>query len=111
LTTDRVSCDPGRALKTGFVLGPQPSPFDDWNKFDMPGLRGISMTAPYFHNNTAGTLEEVVDHYVAFFTQVIVTPRPPTVPLPAILTTDGVHTDRPVTLEERAALLAYLRKL
>jgi cytochrome c peroxidase len=111
LTTERVSSDPGRALMTGFVAGVNPSPFDDWNKFDMPGLRGISKTAPYFHNNTADTLEDVVEHYIAFFTQVIVTPRPPTVPLPAILTTDGVNTDRPVKPAERAALLAYLRKL
>ena len=30
----------------------------------MPGLRGIRKTAPYFHNNSAATLEEVVDHYI-----------------------------------------------
>ena len=40
----RTSSDPGRALLTGFVGGPAPQ--DDWNKFDMPGLRGISQTAP-----------------------------------------------------------------
>jgi len=28
---------------------------------------GISKTAPYFHNNSAATLEEVLDHYDAFF--------------------------------------------
>ena len=32
---------------TGFVGGPAPR--DDWEKFDVPGLRGISRTAPYFH--------------------------------------------------------------
>jgi len=42
-------------------------PTDDWNKLDVPGLRGISKTAPYFHNNSAATLEEVVDHYTAHF--------------------------------------------
>ena len=43
----RTSSDPGRALLTGFVGGPAPR--DDWEKFDVPGLRGISKTAPYFH--------------------------------------------------------------
>ena len=43
---------------------------DDWEKFDMPGLRAISRTAPYFHNNSAATLEEVVDHYIEFFKRV-----------------------------------------
>ena len=61
----RTSSDPGRALLTGFVGGPAPR--DDWEKFDVPGLRGISKTAPYFINNSAATLEEMVDHYVALF--------------------------------------------
>ena len=106
--TRRISSDPGRALLTGFVGGPAPQ--DDWNKFDVPGLRGISKTAPYFHNNSAATLEEVVDHYTEFFKRVRV--NVPGNPIPPILTTDGVNVDRPLTSEaERAALLAYLRKL
>lgn len=103
----RTSSDPGRALLTGFVGGAPPT--DDWNKFDIPALRGISKTAPYFHNNSAGTLEEVVDHYVEFFKRVKVNAAPGVVP--PITSTDGVHFDRPPTPEERAALLAYLRKL
>jgi len=103
----RTSSDPGRALLTGFVGGPAPQ--DDWNKFDTPGLRGISATAPYFHNNSAATLEEVVDHYIEFFKRVQVNAAPGVVP--PIASTDGVHFDRRPTLEERDALLAYLRKL
>jgi len=104
----RTSSDPGRALLTGFVGGPAAQ--DDWNKFDVNGLRGIGNTAPYFHNNSAATLEEVVDHYIEFFKRVRV--NVPGNPIPAILTTDGVHVDRPLTsAEERTALLAYLRKL
>jgi cytochrome c peroxidase len=104
----RTSSDPGRALLTGFVGGPAPQ--DDWNKFDVPGLRGISKTAPYFHNNSAATLEEVVDHYNEFFKRVQVNVPGP--PIPPIVTTDGVHVDRPLTsAAEREALLAYLRKL
>jgi cytochrome c peroxidase len=103
----RTSSDPGRALLTGFVGGAPPT--DDWNKFDVPGLRGIRNTAPYFHNNSAATLEEVVDHYIEFFKRVRVT-APPTL-VPPVASTDGVHFDRQPTPEERSALLAYLRRL
>ena len=103
----RTSSDPGRALLTGFVGGLPAT--DDWNKFDIPGLRGISKTAPYFHNNSAATLEEVVDHYIEFFKRVRVNAPPGVVP--PIATTDGVHFDRQPAPEEREALLAYLRKL
>jgi cytochrome c peroxidase len=47
--------DPGRAVITG-------SPYD-FEAFDMPTLRGIGKTAPYWHNNISQTLEEVVDLY------------------------------------------------
>jgi cytochrome c peroxidase len=103
----RTSSDPGRALLTGFVGGPAPQ--DDWNKLDVPPLRGISRTAPYFHNNSAATLEEVFDHYVEFFKRVVVN-APPAGPIPPIVTTDGIHIDRPPTVEERAALIAYLKR-
>jgi cytochrome c peroxidase len=104
----RTSSDPGRALLTGFA-GVAPAAQDDWNKFDVPGLRGLRNTAPYFHNNSADTLEEVVDHYVEFFKRVQVVAPPGTVP--PVASTDGVHFDRIPLPEERAALLAYLRKL
>ena len=107
-TTRRVSSDPGRALLTGFVGGPAPT--DDWNKLDVPQLRGIANTAPYFHNNSASTLEDVIDHYMAFFTQLRVNTAPGAPPPPPT-TTDGVHFDRAPLPEERDALLAYLRKL
>jgi cytochrome c peroxidase len=107
-TVRRTSSDPGRALLTGFVGGPAAT--DDWNKFDVPALRGIGRTAPYFHNNSAATLEDVVDHYIAFFKLVEVNFPPPAAP-PPIATTDGVHFDRRPLPEERAALLAYLRRL
>jgi hypothetical protein len=82
---------------------------DDWNKLDVPGLRGISGTAPYFHNNSAASLEDVVDHYIEFFKRVQVNAAPGVVP--PIASTDGVHFDRRPIPEERPALLAYLRKL
>lgn len=108
ITTFRTSDDPGRALLTGFVGGPPPR--DDWNKFDVPQLRGISGTAPYFHNNSARSLEDVVDHYMQFFKRLQALTAPGAVPPPPT-TTDGRHFDRQPLPEERAALLAYLRVL
>ena len=106
----RTSSDPGRALLTGFVGGVGPR--DDWEKFDVPGLRGISRTAPYFHNNSAATLEEMLDHYDVLFKRAEVNFVPgPTAVVPPIATTDGRNFDRRPLPEERAALLAYLRKL
>ena len=104
----RTTADPGRALLSGFVGGA--GALDDWEKFDVPGLRGISRTAPYFHNNSAATLEEVVDHYIEFFKRSQANFVPGGV-VPPISTTDGVHFDRRPTPEEREPLLAYLRKL
>ena len=103
----RTSSDPGRALLTGFVGGAPPT--DDWEKLDIPALRGIRNTAPYFHNNSAATLEAVVDHYIEFFKRVQANAAPGVVP--PLASTDGVHFDRQPAPEERAALLAYLRKL
>jgi cytochrome c peroxidase len=103
----RTSSDPGRALLTGFVGGAAPS--DDWNKLDNSGLRGIAKTAPYFHNNSADTLEQVVEHYIAFFKRAQVNAPPGVVP--PIATTDGVHFDRQPLPEETAALVAYLKTL
>jgi cytochrome c peroxidase len=103
----RTSSDPGRALLTGFVGG---SPLlDDWNKLDVPGLHGVSQTAPYFHDNSAATLEDVVDHYIEFFKFAAATAPPGVVP--PVVSTDGVHFDRSPKPEERPALVAYLRKL
>jgi cytochrome c peroxidase len=38
-----------------------------FNRFDIPQLRGINQTAPYFHDHRARTLEDVVIHYQSFF--------------------------------------------
>jgi Cytochrome c peroxidase len=107
-TIRRTSSDPGRALLTGFA-GVGPPAADDWNKLDVTGLRGLRRTAPYFHNNSAATLEEVVDHYIEFYKRVQAIAPPGVVP--PVASTDGVHFDRIPLPEERAALLAYLRKL
>lgn len=97
-----TTSDPGRLLLTG-----QPA---DIERMDITQLRGISKTAPYFHNNSAATLEAVLDHYVAFFASVARLNPPPN--LPGILSSNGLIVDRGfVRADERAGLLAYLRKL
>jgi cytochrome c peroxidase len=75
-----TTSDPGRLLLTG-----QPA---DLNIMDVTQLRGIGRTAPYFHNNSAATLEEVLDHYDAFFRRVARTNPPPN--LPPIISTNGL---------------------
>ena len=59
-----LSPDPGRALITGI--------FDDLtianvNAFKISVLRAVRHTAPYFHDNSAKTLEDVAAHYALFF--------------------------------------------
>ena len=97
-----TTSDPGRLLLTGQIA--------DLGVMDITQLRGISRTAPYFHNNSAATLEAVLDHYDAFFRRAARLNPPPN--LPPILSSNGLVVDRGfVLLEERPALLAYLRKL
>ena len=60
------SPDPGRSLVTG-NFDAFPVPGGEFSNFKIPILRGIKHTAPYFHDNSAKTLEEVVDHYARFF--------------------------------------------
>jgi cytochrome c peroxidase len=55
------STDPGRAAITG-----DPHHFE---AFDVPPLRGIANSAPYFHDNSAETLRDVVDIYSRFIVQ------------------------------------------
>ena len=62
-----TTSDPGRLLLTGYPAAGGPG---DIEHMDIPNLRGISRTAPYFMNNTAATLQEVLDHDKQFFRRV-----------------------------------------
>jgi cytochrome c peroxidase len=81
--------DPGRALITGRI--DQPGPLSDRNAFKIPILWGVKDTAPYFHDNSAKTLEEVAAHYARFFQTI-----------PASLT---------LTAQDQADIVAYLKLL
>ena len=103
----RTSSDPGRALLDRVRRRPRPE--RRLGQVRRARTAGIRATAPYFHNNSAATLEDVVDHYVQFFKRIEALAAPGVVSPAA--STDGVHFDRVPRPEERAALLAYLRKL
>ena len=51
--------DPARALVTGHCA--------DVGKTKGPILRGLAARAPYFHNGSAATLNDVIDFYVQRF--------------------------------------------
>ena len=88
-TTVVWSPDPGRALITGRI--DQPGPASDLNSFKIPILWGVKNTAPYFHDNSAKTLEDVAAHYARLFL---------TLPQPIIL-----------TAQDQADIVAYLKLL
>lgn len=56
---ETITPDPGRAAITGRL--------EDLNAFDTPSLRGVKHTAPYFHDNSAPTLDAVIEHYNGAF--------------------------------------------
>jgi cytochrome c peroxidase len=59
--------DPGRAMVTGRC--------DDIGRFKIPTLRGLAARAPYFHDGSAATLQDVVRFYEDRFTIGLRTPE------------------------------------
>jgi cytochrome c peroxidase len=47
--------DPGLAMTTGL--------WEDIGRFKIPVLRGLSTRAPYFHDGSAKTIEDVTNFY------------------------------------------------
>jgi len=67
-TATILSPDPGRALVTGKL------DLENLNAFKIPQLWGVADTAPYFHDSSAKTLEEVMLHYKKFF-EIVTDPK------------------------------------
>ena len=90
----RESTDPGIALQTGKI--------EHFNEFDIPSLFGIANTAPYFRDNSATKLADVVRHYQLVF-EAVRRVVPPEVPFP----------QRPDAIEDSdiAPLVAFLETL
>lgn len=82
---------------------------EDVGKFKAPTLRNIAVTAPYMHDGSVATLEDVLDHYAAGGRTI----------------TDGPHrgigrdnpnkaaaiAGFPLTLSQRSDLIAFLQSL
>jgi hypothetical protein len=95
------STDPGRSMVTG-------NP-NDFEAFDVPTLRGVAKTAPYFHNNGANTLEAVVDLYSDHLLS-----RFPTLILPGEKEADldgDAGPEEAMTAEQKRDLVAFLKVL
>jgi cytochrome c peroxidase len=96
--TRLFSPDPGRALVTG--VGDDGGKGDQVNAFKISPLWGIRRTAPYFHDNSAKTLEAVAAHYALFFT-IITDPDGPG-PAPPLVV---------LTPQDQADMVAYMKLL
>jgi cytochrome c peroxidase len=55
----------GKALCSGCHAGPQFTGSQDYGGFRVPGLRNVGLTAPYMHDGSLTTLEEVVRQHGA----------------------------------------------
>ncbi|WP_426753805.1 cytochrome c peroxidase [Myxococcus sp. Y35] len=91
--------DPGRALITG-------NP-EDFEAFDLPPLRGIAKTAPYFHDHAFETLSDVVNAYSQ-----LILPLVPALALPPIHPSEvpggGLES---LSAREKQDLLRFLERL
>jgi cytochrome c peroxidase len=81
----------------------------DVGKFKTPSLRNVALTAPYMHDGSVATLEEVLDHYAAGGRTIASGPY-------AGRGHDNPHRDTRMTgilltPQNRADLLAFLRSL
>jgi cytochrome c peroxidase len=85
-----LSDDPGRGAVAGEAAGIA--------AFKTPGLRQVSRTAPYMHNGSLATLDDVVAHYAGKHAN-----RPSLAP--------SLVRDLQLDDEERAALVAFLKTL
>ena len=83
-----VTIDPGAAAATGR--------YEDLFRFKVPQLRRINKLGPYFHDNSAATLEEVLDHFQSSWYR---------------NSADGKKYPIDLDTEKRAAVLAFLRAL
>jgi cytochrome c peroxidase len=77
---------------------------EDMGKFRAPTLRNVAVTAPYMHDGSIATLEEVLDHYAAGGRAALVNGRP------SPLRSGFVQGFR-MTPEERTDVVEFLRSL
>jgi cytochrome c peroxidase len=99
LAPQPFSVDPGRSIVSG-------DPYD-WEGFDVPQLRGVSRTAPYFHDNSAPDLHALLDEYSR-----LILPADPVLNLPPIFPPEGPGLPpESLTPTQKAQLFAFLQLL
>jgi cytochrome c peroxidase len=99
LVAQPFSVDPGRAIVSG-------DPYD-WEGFDVPQLRGVAKTAPYFHDGSAPDLHALLDEYSR-----LILPADPVLNLPPIFAPEGPGLPpEALTPTQKAQLFAFLQKL
>jgi mono/diheme cytochrome c family protein len=99
LLAEPFSVDPGRAIVSGDPI--------DWEGFDVPQLRGVSKTAPYFHDNSAPDLHALLDEYSR-----LILPADPVLNMPPIFPPEGPGLPpESMTPTQKAQLFAFLQLL
>lgn len=83
-----VTMDPGLAATSGR--------WEDLGRFKVPQLRNLKDNAPYFHDNSTSTLEEVVEHFTSSWYNE---------------SRDGRRYPIRLTAHQKKALLAFLERL
>ena len=81
----------------------------DMGRFKAPTLRNVEVTAPYMHDGSIATLEEVIDHYAAGGRTITSGPNAGIGSLSPLKS--GFMGGFTLTPEERRGLLDYLRSL
>jgi cytochrome c peroxidase len=82
---------------------------EDMGKFRAPTLRNIALTAPYMHDGSIPTLEDVLDHYAAGGRARSNCPQAGRLePVPA---TDALISGFEIAPEQRRQLIAFLHAL
>src|SRR4029079_8441071 len=76
LAPQPFSVDPGRSVISG-------DPYD-WEGFDVPQIRGIAHTAPYFHDASVPDLRALLDQHSR-----LILPADPVLNLPPIFPPEG----------------------
>jgi len=75
----------------------------DIGKFKVPTLRNVEYTAPYMHNGSLSTLEEVLDHYT--------NGMKPSETIDAVFHKNDGSLGIDLTEEEKKNLIAFLKTL
>ena len=101
--------DKGSYPEGGEGLFEMTQKYQDMGKFRPPSLRNIELTAPYMHDGSIATLEEVLDHYSRGGTLTEVGPNAGDGRLNPNKSSDIVSFE--ITVEEKQDVINFLKSL